>query len=400
MTTKSSVALRIGALGLAMLSSELLAQGMAQLCPANNRPDSWNNCFGQFHDIGSGTIYSGKFMKGTFNGFGTLFSPDGTYSGEFRNGKFEGQGVLLLNDGTRFVGGWRDGLMEGAGRAINADGREVAGKFSRGNLIENVAQTVAQAPARQAEPPPRQTALVQQQTPRVEQNAQPRTPANPTPAPPPAAAPARTVNIPTQATASGSLDGIYLMTQMMGMSLFITTYQILGNKIAERPTRVMNNQNFSVQFASRVGTFRIAGDRFLYRWEGDAQETSSNFKAGSNCPNFIGGITCRVRTFRNGETIAGTFSGTIGNANVSNSIRLRLNRDGTYKMTSTGMVNAPDTGAISNGDENGRYQITSNSSIIFLPNSGERRESLIFPYPSKDPSSIWLGSRQLKGRFE
>ena len=163
----------------AVVSATSLAQNRPQLCPANNQPDSWNNCFGQFQDIESGTTYSGNFVAGTFNGFGTLVSPDGTYSGEFRNGKFEGQGVLRLRDGTRFIGDWRDGLMEGQGRAINADGREVAGHFSKGNLVRNAAQPVPQAPPRPAPAPSGQAAALQPQPARVAQSIQPAPPPQP-----------------------------------------------------------------------------------------------------------------------------------------------------------------------------------------------------------------------------
>lgn len=93
-------------------------------------------------------------MNGTFSGFGTLVSAEGTYSGEFRNGKFEGQGVFLEADGNRYTGGWHKGLMHGNGRLISPDGLEFVGNFSNGLPFEGANQGTAQAPQAPASDPP------------------------------------------------------------------------------------------------------------------------------------------------------------------------------------------------------------------------------------------------------
>jgi hypothetical protein len=147
------------------------AQSIPQLCKNNVPAERWNNCFGQLR-VGGEMLYSGRFIQGVYEGFGTLITPDGTYSGEFRNGKFEGQGVFLLPDGNRYAGGWRAGLMDGNGRIISADGIEFVGVFANGQIATAVNQSAA--PPLPAPAPPKA-----RPAPKVAEKAQP-TPPQPT----------------------------------------------------------------------------------------------------------------------------------------------------------------------------------------------------------------------------
>ncbi len=170
-------------LALALASQDTQAQGLPPLCPQNMSPESWDNCFGQYRDPASQTLYSGQFSRGQFGGFGVLITPDGQYSGQFRNGKFEGEGILLLSDGVRYLGGFRAGMMEGQGRIVNVDGREITGTFSQNNLV--TAAGNAQRAAQPAAP--------------VVPVAPPAPPAPRVPPPPPAArAPAAAALIPSR----------------------------------------------------------------------------------------------------------------------------------------------------------------------------------------------------------
>jgi len=194
----------------------------------------------------------------------------------------------------------------------------------------------------------------------------------------------------------GLRDGVYLRTQMFGSSLFTEVFQIAGNRIASGPKRFLKESEFLPENANKVGSIRTEGGRVLIRWGTDEKESSSSYAAGNDCPNFAGGIVCRVETFRPEERVTGTFSGTIGSSAVSQSIRLQLNGDGTYTLRRTGIVNAPSTGGVSEGVETGRYSLA-DSSLRLQPDGREPRDYLVFPYPSKDPKWLWFGDRMLDG---
>ncbi|MFI5188115.1 MAG: hypothetical protein ACHQF0_15395, partial [Chitinophagales bacterium] len=63
--------------------------------------------------------YAGNFVDGIFNGKGALLFADGTFlSGEWKNGKLNGRGAFLNKDGDIYVGGFADGKKEGAGSFV------------------------------------------------------------------------------------------------------------------------------------------------------------------------------------------------------------------------------------------------------------------------------------------
>lgn len=314
-------------------------------CPANTPVSSWSECRGVLADASSGLRYAGEFL----------------------NGRFHGQGEFTMADGRQYVGAFREGAMVGRGRLLDAQGREVfAGEFVNGRP----------------------------------QTAPPVTPAMPPAAAAPVAAPPAAPPPPV-ATAQSSTneigDGVFLRTQMFGSSLFTEVFQIRGNRIASGPKKFLRADEFTPENASKIGTIRTEGDQAFTRWSTDDKEYASWFKKDSSCPNFGGGIVCRVEPFRPGERVTGTFSGTIGSSALSQSIRLQLNEDGTYSLKRTGVVNAPSTGAISEGIETGRYTLE-NSSLRLQPDNGPAVEHLVFPYPAKDPMWLWFGDRMLDGK--
>lgn len=200
---------------------------------------------------------------------------------------------------------------------------------------------------------------------------------------------------------SGVRDGVYLRTQFFGTQLYTSTYQIRGNRIAENPRKVLGPSEFTGALAAKVGTWRIEGDRMIVRWEGEPREFSNSFSKSGNCPNFMGGVTCPVATFRNRERVTGTFKGTAsagGGGNVFSSTRLQLNADGTYVLTRTGSVVTRDTSAGSRGVEQGRYELSANSSMRLTPANGTAREVLVFPFPAKDPEYLWFEGQMLEGK--
>ena len=167
-------------------------------------------------------------------------------------------------------------------------------------------------------------------------------------------------------------------------------------RILSGPKKFLKDSEFTAGNAYKIGTIRTQDDRAIIRWAGDDEDSSNSYAKNTNCPNFYGGIVCRVETFKPGERVSGTFSGTIGSSVVSQSVRLQLNTDGTYSLRRTGIVNAPSTGAVAEGTETGRYTLA-DSSLRLQPDNGTVQEYLVFPYPAKDPTSLWFGDRMLDG---
>lgn len=358
-----------------LLGCEAFAQGMNPPveCPRNRPSSQWSACIGTLVVEPGRTVYSGGFLNGSFHGYGVLRDGDSTYAGGFRDGRLEGQGVLTLEDGSRYLGDFRQGAFDGIGRMLGPDGREIyAGPFVDGNP--------AQAAAPAAAPAPR-----------------------PVPPPPPAPAPVRPAVAAAPAASAGSSvlpDGVYLRTQMFGTQLYMSTFQVLGSRIAEAPRRLLGPSEFNPQMAAKAGTFRIEGDRILIRWQGEDREVNNSINTGTGCPNFMGGITCPVATFRDGEQVTGTFTATAGTANVGSSTRLELRADGSYRLTRRGVVATYDVSNMSEGVEEGRYLLSSKATMRLTPTQGAPREVLVFPFPAKDPSHLFFEGQMLEGSMQ
>lgn len=351
-------------------------------CPANRPVSSWSDCTGVLFDASSGSTYAGDFLNGQYHGVGTLRSRDGVYTGNFIAGRFEGLGVFTMTDGRRYIGQFVAGSMSGLGRLIDAQGGEVfSGQFADGLPLAPAAPApgpVAPIPARPVTPVAAAPA--------------------PRPAPAPVAAPAPT---PTPAPAASARrhdipDGVYLRTQMFNSSLVTEVFQVKGNRIASGPKKLLKDSEFTAENAYKVGTIRTEGDRAIIRWAGADQDSSHSYAKNKECPNFAGGLVCPVATFKPGERVTGTFSGTIGSSLVSQSVRLQLNNDGTYSLKRTGIVNAPSAGGIAEGTETGRYTLA-NSSLQLQPDGGTPQDYLAFPFPTKEPKWLWFGDRMLDG---
>ena len=394
----------LGALLLLLLMASAAAAQRAdptRTCSLTRAVDRWNNCIGTYATPAGDVIYAGDFRNGTFDGYGMLRSADGTYSGQFRNGRFNGEGQLVLPDGIRIIGAFRDGSVEGFARVLDANGAELyAGPFVEG-VPANPIAAAAPPPAPAAQPPAAQPPTAPPPAPAA--SAPPAQASVPAAAPtPPAATPAAPVASPGPNQSSNRIlpDGVYLRTQMFGSQLFMSTYRVLGDRIAEAPRKLLGPDEFTPQFASKIGRFRIEGNRILIRWEGEEREINNSIDTGDGCPNFMGGITCPVATFRPGESLSGSFSATASAPNVSSSTRLELNANGTYRLITRGFVVTPDGSGQSENIEDGRYRLSAESSMLLTPNQGTPREVLVFPFPAREPSYLWFEGQMLQGRLE
>ena len=84
----------------------------------------------------SGVEYEGGFRHGLMHGAGRFSFPDRTsyYRGEFDAGRMHGTGERRWPDGTVYRGGWRHGNLHGAGTLRFADGGSYTGAFDDGKL--------------------------------------------------------------------------------------------------------------------------------------------------------------------------------------------------------------------------------------------------------------------------
>jgi hypothetical protein len=80
--------------------------------------------------------YSGEFKAGAYSGSGTLTLPTGEYAGSWENGKLNGQGSYSRVTGkekfVQYEGQWLDGKFSGNGTYSFADGRKYVGMFKEG----------------------------------------------------------------------------------------------------------------------------------------------------------------------------------------------------------------------------------------------------------------------------
>ncbi|MCB1324918.1 MAG: hypothetical protein H7A21_18175 [Spirochaetales bacterium] len=78
-------------------------------------------------------LYEGDFVDGVLEGQGIMLWADGRrYEGEWRNGRQEGQGTMTWPDGRRYEGEWRGGQPHGYGKLTYPDGLTVSGRFANG----------------------------------------------------------------------------------------------------------------------------------------------------------------------------------------------------------------------------------------------------------------------------
>ncbi len=85
--------------------------------------------------LSNGSEYVGGFKDGQLNGLGTLTDPSGSkYVGAFVNGHANGRGTATWTDGGTYAGEFRDDLPFGQGTLTWSDGRRYVGQFRGGKM--------------------------------------------------------------------------------------------------------------------------------------------------------------------------------------------------------------------------------------------------------------------------
>jgi hypothetical protein len=84
----------------------------------------------------SGNRYEGELVNGVRQGRGVFIYANGTRcEGEFRSDVLEGAGVCSFPNGNRYQGEFRSGRQHGRGIYIFADGKQVEGNWQDGRFI-------------------------------------------------------------------------------------------------------------------------------------------------------------------------------------------------------------------------------------------------------------------------
>jgi hypothetical protein len=110
--------------------------------------------------FGDGSLaYEGEWIEDKFHGYGTLCNGEAVtpaqcgdiderdlakplekawikYEGGFKQEKKNGFGVILFGDGSRFEGNFNDDMIDGNGKYVSKDGKNVYGVWSQGKLIQ------------------------------------------------------------------------------------------------------------------------------------------------------------------------------------------------------------------------------------------------------------------------
>jgi len=83
-----------------------------------------------FERANDGTSYIGQYREGMREGTGKIISADGSiFRGAFHSGKINGFGVLKCFDGSHYEGEWRDNQKSGNGLLVNRMGDVYEGGF-------------------------------------------------------------------------------------------------------------------------------------------------------------------------------------------------------------------------------------------------------------------------------
>lgn len=85
------------------------------------------------HSLSDGSIYTGAFKDGAYEGQGTYYHTISVNRGEFKGDPLEGQGTLPGHLSQRiYSGGWKSGLFDCHGICSYGDGGSFSGEYRQG----------------------------------------------------------------------------------------------------------------------------------------------------------------------------------------------------------------------------------------------------------------------------
>ena len=78
----------------------------------------------------SNYIYSGSFINGKKNGYGTqIWRDKAKYEGEWKDNQFSGYGIYYFPDGKKYIGEWENSCKNGFGELSLINGRKYVGFY-------------------------------------------------------------------------------------------------------------------------------------------------------------------------------------------------------------------------------------------------------------------------------
>lgn len=83
-------------------------------------------------------FYEGEFKNGVIEGIGKMYDLEDRnsyYEGEFKNNRFQGEGKTVYSDGNYYIGPYVDGMREGTGKLLSADGSLIYTGSFRGDAM-------------------------------------------------------------------------------------------------------------------------------------------------------------------------------------------------------------------------------------------------------------------------
>ncbi len=114
----------------------------------NERVAKWHNCVGRYvaelNDAHKGDVFVGEYQNGVPNGQGSYIYANGNkHVGEFKDGERNGQGTVSYANGDQFRGEFKDGKHSGLGTFISANGNKYIGELKNDKRNGQGTQTFA-----------------------------------------------------------------------------------------------------------------------------------------------------------------------------------------------------------------------------------------------------------------
>jgi hypothetical protein len=120
------------------IEQELLIRSFITQCPAfppKPEPGYSGDDNQGTYIFEDGTIYKGKWLNGSFSGYGICYYPIGDYyEGEWREGLRQGYGTYCYNSGEFFVGFWQKG-NKNKGNYFYSNGDRYTGSWLNGKRV-------------------------------------------------------------------------------------------------------------------------------------------------------------------------------------------------------------------------------------------------------------------------
>ncbi len=198
------------------------------------------------------------------------------------------------------------------------------------------------------------------------------------------------------------------MTRLIGSSLEMKTWWLMGGRFAQDPRLASDDPDFAAiekLWPGTTGTIQVQGDQWTFAWTSGRTKTARHERGRGEggCFYWDAGLFCPVSPFRPGQALDGTYSGSIGSAQAASSRSYTFWPDGRYRLSTAGAVSSTGSATVVQGGSSssqvGRYRLSGHV-ITLLPEGGAEQPLTAFPYePSSDPAKpgrLYVGGFMLR----